>query len=383
MPLCRFSYQVFVDNVNLKKVAQGIDPGPGQFTWSGAAPNVTMRIGSDPTGKTVEVSTRTHWINATSGSDSVPNNVTIRGLTFRHSTHGGGGIGNIPANGWIIEQNDIGWAHSPGINLHGSSNVVQNNDIHHNSNLGIAGNVQNSTIASNTIHDNNPEGFNFGWAAGGLKITLSKTTTISNNTVYNNTGLGLICDIACNGVTFANNRVYNNTWGLMYEISSNGVIKDNVVFDNAGPNILVWNSDNTTVSGNVSVRGLFAQIELLQANRNTSQFTFPDTMNNVIQNNTLIGDARNAAEQQNMKVLYTGGTNLLTTNTIDSNKLFRYGATPTLYYWINQGYNTSASLCGATGGAAGGGMECNSTVLTQAQADQILATNNIPLTRWW
>jgi hypothetical protein len=68
---CAWPEQVYVDGVYQEQVSSSSDPGPGQFKIDGSRRVV---LGSDPSGKMVEVTTRTYWLNA--GAD----NVTIKRL---------------------------------------------------------------------------------------------------------------------------------------------------------------------------------------------------------------------------------------------------------------------------------------------------------------
>ncbi|HEY6056534.1 MAG TPA: right-handed parallel beta-helix repeat-containing protein, partial [Candidatus Limnocylindrales bacterium] len=215
---------------------------------------------SDPAGHAVEVTTRARWLQI-SASD-----VTVDGLTFRDAGNGpqaedaalrisggserfalarshllvahGALLGLVGGVGHRVLDSELGWAGQEG--------------------FGIAG-VADTLIARTYIHDNNTDDFEPGWEAGAGKASRSTGLTFDGNTVSNNRGPGLWCDIACESVTYVGNRVdHNENAGIFYEISTAGDIRSNVVFENGwgrvdwgwGAGILVSSSGSTDVADN-------------------------------------------------------------------------------------------------------------------------------------
>jgi parallel beta-helix repeat protein len=275
---CLMPEQVFVDGSALFQVAA--NPTAGQF-----AVDASRRIvlANDPSGHTVEVTTRTEWIRAGAA------NVTVRGFTMKHAATAAqyGAIANGGYANWTIANNVLSDAHGAVVSIDNATGLqVLNNDISRGGDLGIHGSQANGAIVrGNRIHDNNTEAFSPGWEAGGLKISQTSDLTIDQNEVYNNAGPGIWNDVDCYRVTISNNRVHHNAkQGIAYELSHNGHITGNVLYDNGasytvwgwGAGILVQNSNYTEVDHN-TVAWNGDGIAVISQNR------WSDSWNNVVQ----------------------------------------------------------------------------------------------------
>ena len=98
------------------------NPATGQFAVS----NGTISLADDPTGHTVEVSTRAHWIIGQS------DDVTVQGFTMRHATTDAqdGAITNGGYPRWTIERNVMSDVHGPVVDLsRGVGHGLFDNDI--------------------------------------------------------------------------------------------------------------------------------------------------------------------------------------------------------------------------------------------------------------
>jgi parallel beta-helix repeat protein len=275
---CLLPEQVFFDGAPLFQVAA--NPAAGQFAVDGARRVV---LADDPTGHTVEVTTRTEWIRA-----GAPN-VTVRGFTMKHAATPAqyGAIGNGGYANWTIANNVLSDAHGAVVSLDNATGLqVLYNDISRGGDLGIHGSKANGALVrGNRIHDNNTEGFSTGWEAGGIKISESSDLTIDQNEVYANAGPGIWNDVDCYRVTISNNRVHHNVkQGIAYELSHNGRISGNVVYENGmgytvwgwGAGILVQNSNYTEVANN-TVAWNGDGVAVISQNR------WSDSWNNVVQ----------------------------------------------------------------------------------------------------
>ena len=394
-PLCRYPYQVFINGQpqTLVGITAADIPGPGEFVYippneqSPSGTNI-WRLGTDPTGKTVEVSVRDAWLTG----DGKAQGVTIRGLSFRHSSNGFGQAplhdgypvhscgGEPPApgqepppcptqgDGWLMEGNEIGFASANGLNLNGDYAIARNNLIqdsghygHHNGGWYVLG-------EGNTILRSNLAGYSPANGAGGVSGHVVRGWTFRNNVVADSrhSGYGILCDIACEDVVFEGNRSYGHGgFGLMYEISSRGILRNNIAYDNGGAGILLSDSSKTTVEGNLLVRNHWGDLFLLQQNRPP----FPNITGNTIRENILIGQSGYtnsllAVDDQN-------AFGVITKNTTDFNQVYHLPTHPAWYTW-GGAYSSPSAMCSARG------QECHSTVLTQAQVTQILQANGIP-----
>lgn len=253
---CLWPEQVFLDGRPLLQRAAGSVPAAGEFALASSTDR-RIRLGENPTGRTVEVTVRPRWVVTRS------DNVTIQGFTMRHAGNDAltGAVGNEGYSSWLLQDSVVSDAHGAVVSLTKGTNVrVLRNDISRGGDMGIHGTlVSAGLVQGNRMRDNNTEDFNREWGAGGLKVTEMRDFVMDGNEVDGNLGPGLWCDIACRNVTFSNNRVHHNrSAGILFEISDGGTVRDNAVWENGweasgwawGAGILVSNSANTRVYNN-------------------------------------------------------------------------------------------------------------------------------------
>jgi parallel beta-helix repeat protein len=166
-------------------------------------------------------------------------NVTIRNLFFRNLRRAIHASGEMSSN-WTIEYNEIGPNYSGIVFLSGS--VVRNNYIHDNSWGGYEGlSSHNSLIENNEIARN-------GWEQ---KIVLSTNVTFRNNFVHHNAGAGIWYDSDNTAALVEGNRVEDNGWiGIFYEISGDGIIRNNTIRRSADAGVFLSTSKNTQIYNN-------------------------------------------------------------------------------------------------------------------------------------
>lgn len=249
---CLWPEQVFFDGEPLAQVAS--DPASGQFAVDSGRGVV---LADDPTGHTVEVTTRTEWITVRSDE------VTVQGFTMKHAANDSqsGAVNNGGYSRLTIEDNVLSDAHGAAVSLaEGTDLRLLRNDVSNGGQLGVHGSTADALVQDNWIHHNNTEGFDPGWEAGGMKMALMRSLTAEGNEVYRNDGPGLWCDIDCTDAIYSNNRVYHNEGpGLFFEISSGARIFGNVVWENGwgfpawgwGAGILSSSSQNVEIYDNV------------------------------------------------------------------------------------------------------------------------------------
>lgn len=187
-------------------------------------------------------------------------NVVIRGIGLRNFR------GEAISAGWNwlvsrsnIRNSTVGIVISNGI-------VLRDNRIHHNRRIGVTGGpVNGALIERNQIDHNNTARNDVGVHAGGAKIiggsAGSSKLVWRGNWVHHNIGNGLWMDYNVRNVTLEENLVEDNTAiGIYYEVSWNGIIRNNAVRNNAsiyagkscfwGSQIHVNNSQNVEIYGN-------------------------------------------------------------------------------------------------------------------------------------
>jgi parallel beta-helix repeat protein len=261
---CKKAEQVFFNGRALFQVAA--NPSSGQFALNNSR---QILLADDPTGQSVEVTTRRVWI------EGQADNVTIQGFRMRHCANDAqeGAIKINNRLGWVVQDNVLSEVHGAVVTLYcpgRGNNKILHNDIFRGGQLGIGGCSSNTLIEGNWIHHNHTEDFFEGWEAGGLKMVLSENVTFDANEFYNNDGTGLWLDIDVKNVIISNNRLHHNQHaGIYFEISDGAKIFGNKVWENgwsspgwgwdAGiviassrhaevhDNVVAWNGDGISV----------------------------------------------------------------------------------------------------------------------------------------
>lgn len=249
-PQCAHPEDLFIDNVPMRHVGtlSAVTSGAWYFDYTRAR----IYIGDDPAGHTIETSVTPGAITGNA------NNVTVKGLTIeKYATplqHAA--VGSDGGTGWVITNNTIRLNHAVGVGISPASQVLYNKLLQ-NGQEGYAGSGADFVFDSNEVANNNYAGVSYEWEAGGGKVTeTNRGGVIVNNCVHDNDGPGIWMDERANGVLVEKNIVWNNSAnGIMYEISYDGVIRNNLVADNGaaftrwfwGPQILISSSDGVQV----------------------------------------------------------------------------------------------------------------------------------------
>jgi parallel beta-helix repeat protein len=221
---CHQPEQVYLDGVALKQVANTATPLSGEFKIDS---NRNLYLADDPSAKVVEVTTRNTWINGTGES------VTIDDIVFKHAAADG-----IKPRGdnWRVEDSDLSYAHQANLRMsQGIGYVAQRNKLHHGGQMGMGGNNSSVQVLSNDVYANNIEEYKHSWAAGGMKLSNGKTLVVDGNHFHHNHGNGVWTDVpnSPQDITVSNNRVdHNEDHGIRFEVSTNGNIYGNTVWEN-------------------------------------------------------------------------------------------------------------------------------------------------------
>ncbi|MEZ5226399.1 MAG: right-handed parallel beta-helix repeat-containing protein [Acidimicrobiales bacterium] len=150
------------------------------------------------------------------------------------------------------------------------------------------GNFNGALIARNTIYGNGADAASGqGANGGGIKLAHNlgdQPVMITDNVVYDNNMTGIWCDLQCNNVTISNNTVSDQPdHGILYEISSDGLIENNTIVNSgsdtrwgkdwSGGCITVAESERVVVTGN-TLRHCDGAIVLQQTPRPQSHETW-------------------------------------------------------------------------------------------------------------
>lgn len=260
---------LFVNGAQLKQVLTRAEVTANTFYVDRAGAKIYM--GTNPSGKTVEASTRKraimYYSSATAGSKL--RGIGIRryasNLTFASSpaqVEVSNGARGIEFENLVFTESSTN-----GLFLGGDSSnratglVVRNSVFIRNGASGISGNYTDGLLLDNNIvHDNNTEKAQ--WEGvygtfGGVKISRMTNSTIKNNVFQNNFGTGFWCDLDCRSNKMTGNMSrFNTNNGLYYEISSGGIIASNVIYGNGAHGIKASGQEikiyNNTVYNNVA-----------------------------------------------------------------------------------------------------------------------------------
>ena len=227
---CGFADAAFIDDVPLRRVLDRSQLGPGRFMID--MQRGELLIADNPAGHKVEV-TRAVFAFISLASDVLIENLVVE--KFANPAQQGA-IQGENAKGWIVRRVEARLNSGAGGSV-GSRGRIENSVLHHNGQLGATAGGRDIRLEGNRIAYNNTRGFDPGWEAGGVKITVSEEVALLRNHVHDNAGPGLWCDVDCRNVLYEGNVVENNSGpGIFHEISFSAVIRNNVLRTNGRSN---------------------------------------------------------------------------------------------------------------------------------------------------
>ena len=267
-PMAWSPQMVFVNDISMKEVSTRAQASSGNNFFYDIANNA-LYIGLDPTGKKVEVTTKRKFADITSptgaikgigirryGSILAPSNVqgSYHGAATQLSQGGSG-----RPNNFTFENNTFFQNASRGLSISYTDNtkVIGNSFLSNGSNGFDVFQTNNALIEKNLIRDNNKESFAIENSASaviaGSKMVKVHDSTVRNNIVEYNNGTGLWCDLACTGMKYYGNVIHSNAkHGIFYELSDNGTIASNLIYNNKGEGIKIA-SPNAKIVNNTLV----------------------------------------------------------------------------------------------------------------------------------
>lgn len=250
----RWPEQVFVDGKELRRVAPGVVPGPGQF---GLTSTRRVVLGEDPAGRLVEVTSRNYGVRiASSGA-------TVDGLAVYHA--GSRCVSGANVDEVTVRNCDLAYAHTKVIAIGASLRTkILDSRIHHGGQQGIGANAaEYLEIRGNLVHDHNTRGFDTAWEAGGMKLSNLVEADVSGNEVRDVFGMGIWTDMvnpAQRRVYFVENSIHHCSYqGVRVEITKNFEVKGNRIWEcgkskgdsMGGCAIAIAGSHDGEVNGNV------------------------------------------------------------------------------------------------------------------------------------
>ena len=263
---------LFLDGVPVREVVSQDDVEADSFFYDQQARRVVL--GTDPRGRLVEMSARPMALRLEGGEGES----AVKGLGFRryatneynaNATHGAV-LSNDSDN--LFENNAFTQMAGAGLSLADPRRaVVRGNRFVRNGFNGLDANGSSTEdrkddllVEDNLFDGNNAELFGKGCrascAAAGSKLAHMNGLTVRGN-VFANTaeGAGLWCDLDCSRAVITGNVFRDNdAAGLYYEVSSRGVIADNLMVGNGDYGLKsgsarMWIYHNTLVDNGTNV----------------------------------------------------------------------------------------------------------------------------------
>lgn len=244
-PLASWPDQVFVNGSALTQVASAAAVTSGTFFVDYAAN--TIRIGSDPTGKSVVSSNKSRAIKVNTTG------VIIQGIGVRRygTSLPDGATVQMINNNSTIRNVEISDSASIGLAISNNDSVADHVSLLRNGQLGFGVNAgYNLKLTNSLVRDNNNQHFKDAPVSGGVKVTRSRGVLLSNNEISGNISAGFWCDESCYDVNVVHNTVSNNsTAGVQLEISEKAVIANNL-FTGNGNSVQLMNTGNVKIYNN-------------------------------------------------------------------------------------------------------------------------------------
>ena len=244
-PLASWPDQVFINGAAQTQVASSTAVTAGTFFVDYAAN--TIRIGSDPAGKSVVSSNKSRAIQVNS------QRVTIQGIGVRRygtSLPDGATIRMINTEA-TVRNVEISDNATIGLSISNNNAVADRVSLLRNGMLGFGVNAgYNLKLTNSIVKGNNTQNFKDAPVSGGVKVTRSRGVLLSNNEISGNTSAGFWCDESCYDIKVVHNTVSNNsTAGVQLEISEKAVVANNL-FTGNGNSVQIMNTGNVKIYNN-------------------------------------------------------------------------------------------------------------------------------------
>ncbi|QQS20317.1 right-handed parallel beta-helix repeat-containing protein [Candidatus Saccharibacteria bacterium] len=263
-PQAPFPEQVFVDGVALTQVGSLGACVAGTFYVQGTTSNMiftpsTLYIGTNPAGKTVNVTDMHIFLNLGTGYTGL----TIRGFGIRRYGNslpqysvlrfdGNNNTTNCLAENIVME--DIATAALTSNQCHG--NTIRNVTIRRAGYRASGGYRSDNLLFDNILIEyTNTENFNSSPDSGVIKVTQSQHVTVRNSIFRDNKCKVVWFDMSVYDMeVYGNDFLRNKDTDAFFEISGTGICTNNLFVDNPAEAIKVNNTDNMEVWNNTIVR---------------------------------------------------------------------------------------------------------------------------------
>lgn len=258
----RTRQDLFINDQLYKRVATLGELSKGEFYQSGDKIFISGDNAS-PKGSVTELGYHNYAFK--NGGD----NVTLQNFTIEHyaNTHHSGAVDIRYVSGWQLLDMNVDYNHGVGLNA-GLNTLVSGGSYSNNGQMGIqiSADAPNTTVNDAIVFGNNYADYRTGWSAGGIKYAGTDNTTLQNNYVAANIGMGMWADVGqTNSHVTGNHTILNGWMGSDFEIGKSGSVAE----------------------FNVGVRNGFLKSEWLWG----SQFSVRNTNDSDLKHNLAIVDA--------------------------------------------------------------------------------------------
>lgn len=264
-PMAGHPDQVWVNGVELKQVGSVSSVTAGKFYVDRT--NKRLVIGNDPTGKTVEASTRQKAIQIQGAG------TTIRGIGIRRYAPHLAAYGAVSAevNDLALENVVILDSATIGISVWGDRVALRNVTLKNNGLLGLQANTAPGLVVSRALVEaNNKEHFKPAPASGGAKLTDSAGVKVVDSLFSRNLTNALWFDVSMRQVTVTGNRIVDNgEGGVLFEASGHAVIANNYIARNGDVGVWTFDSNDVQIWNNTLDRNN-RSIQVLEHDRTQS-----------------------------------------------------------------------------------------------------------------
>ncbi len=258
-PMAAYPDQVWVNDSALKQVSSRSAVTTGTFYVDKSAKQLV--IGSDPSSKRVDVSTLAEAMSIRS------TNSVIRGIGVRRYATSVPMMGAITTyySGITLENVMIVDNATTGLFIGATNATLKNVTLRNNGLLGMAATqADNLTIDSVLAEQNNSQRFNCSPVSGAMKITTTRKISVKKSAFVNNYGRGPWFDESSYDLTFADNDVVNNSChGVMFELSDQAKIVNNLIANNGEKGMIIQDSGNVAIWNNTFV-GNVGSLDVVQ-----------------------------------------------------------------------------------------------------------------------
>jgi parallel beta-helix repeat protein len=258
------------------------------FTYDANAKRLTLKLDVSITASTViEVSSLRHPLQALNASG-----LTIEGLDFAHSNTSVAyrwGAVQVLGNNNVLNNLVVRDMDGSCVQISGSDTILSNSTIERCGQVGINGYGERLTITNNRVAYANTRGFNQWWEAGGMKFISDSglhSSTIRNNVVVYNRGNGIWIDWKNTKILIeGNTTAYNSGFGVYYEASQSGTIRNNLTYGN-WRGIYLLDSSGSSIEGNAVFGNVMEGIAVVEGDRSLADPSLR-ALNNRVSGNSI------------------------------------------------------------------------------------------------